>query len=79
MYYIVGSQKCPWCDKAQALLTEKGLEYTYVDISKDQMILNLFNSTSFKTIPQIWNDSMYIGGYDDLKLIHTSLERNNDA
>lgn len=66
MYYVIGSAKCPWCDKAQALLSERGLEYIYVDISKNQFFLNLFNSTHFKTIPQIWEKDKHVGGYEDL-------------
>ncbi len=60
---------CSYCACAKDLLNENGLTFTERDIS-DPEILSEFKERlpHQKSIPQIFMDGEYIGGYDDLKL-----------
>lgn len=33
---IYSTTTCPWCKKAKAYLTEKGIEYENIDVSSDE-------------------------------------------
>jgi glutaredoxin len=71
MITIYGASWCVFCHKAKALAEEKKLPYKWVDIEEGvnfsylQENMRLAGATS-TTIPQIWVDSTYIGGYTDL-------------
>ena len=58
---------CPFCDRAKALLREKGQTWTEIDIEatpgkREEMIAR----SQRKTVPQIWIGDRHVGGYDDL-------------
>lgn len=59
---------CPYCVKAKQLLKNKNVEFTEVDISTDQLMLEemLAKSSGRKTVPQIFIDDFHVGGCDDL-------------
>lgn len=71
---IYSTEICPYCVKAKALLKLQGVEYKEitVDIStqkaKDEYKRNLSEKTGvpISTVPQIFLDDEYIGGFDDL-------------
>ncbi len=58
---------CPYCARAKALLTKKGVEFTeeMVDLDPNgrQKLVDL---TGRRTVPQIIVDGNPIGGWDDL-------------
>lgn len=63
---------CPWCDKAKELLTEKGIEFKEVKLD-NQNTAALFRRNMSRagygvpsTVPQIFVDDTYVGGYEDL-------------
>ncbi len=70
MKALVISRKeyCPYCVKAKALLDMKGIEYTEktigLDYTKEQLLEIL---PTARTVPQVWLDETYIGGYDALE------------
>lgn len=73
MFEIYGRNNCVWCDRAKALLDEKGLTYKYMNIEENENYLEAFkeNFPGAKTVPQIikldWYDvDEWIGGYEDL-------------
>ena len=58
---------CPYCERAMALLTEKGAEYTKIVASDDPALRSEMNARSGRaTYPQIFIDGKHIGGCDDL-------------
>lgn len=72
---VFGKATCPYCKKAKDLLDEKGIDYEYRDVVQDSVALysmipmvkeNIGEKTPV-TVPQIWLDGNYIGGYDQLK------------
>ena len=74
-FLILSKEDCVWCDKAKALIKEKGDTYTEVDYKTNPVIVLLMKKSSIKTVPQIWvdtpNGKEYIGGYKDLdKFFH---------
>lgn len=67
-YRIYGKTDCIFCDKAKALLDENGLSYVYYDVMDDiearQDLLEAIPEV--RTVPQIFLDDEYIGGFDEL-------------
>lgn len=67
MYYLITKPDCVWCDGAKKLLFEKGEEYRAYDYEEHPMIVKLMREAALKTVPQIWYNSEYIGGYAALE------------
>lgn len=64
---IYTTQTCIYCNLAKKLLIEKNLNFEEVDVEKDINILkNLIKQTNHKTVPQIFIDNEFIGGYTEL-------------
>ena len=65
---IYSKPSCVFCDKAKALLTRLGYEYTEKVVSKDISLPDLFEELGkqVRTIPQIVIDKKHIGGYNEL-------------
>ena len=58
---------CPYCERAAALLTQKGAEYQEIVASSDPKLRDEMNERSGRfTYPQIFIDGKHIGGCDDL-------------
>lgn len=67
MYEIYTTQYCGWCQRAKALLRQHGSEYREVDVTDDVTLQqDIAARTGRKTVPQIFREGHYIGGYDDL-------------
>jgi glutaredoxin 3 len=58
---------CSYCKKAAALLKARGVAFIEIDITYDENKYNeLVNKTAWDTVPQVFADDDFIGGYDDL-------------
>lgn len=66
MIKIYGKSNCPYCDKAKALAEDKGVCYSYIDLSQDTEALLEFKTKGFRTVPIIYDGDEYIGGYTEL-------------
>jgi glutaredoxin len=71
MYYVIGKDNCPWCQKAKALLDKPGNPpYVYKNLDRLPEIKREFwvdfikNELSKTTVPVIIN---VVGGYEDLE------------
>ncbi len=63
---------CPYCNKAKALLKSKGLSYEEIDTIHDEVReREMVERSRRKTVPQIFIDSLSVGGYDDLARLDT--------
>ena len=62
MYTVYGKPNCPWCDRVKNLL--EGEDVRYVDLSIDSEALSYIKSQGFKTVPQVFHNGVYIGGYE---------------
>jgi len=61
---------CPFCDRAKMLFAHKGIPYTEINAveNMDEMVARVTEATGQppKTVPQIWLDDQYIGGFTEL-------------
>ena len=77
MYVVYGTENCAYCVQATNLLKSKGLPYEYKKLGEDvgrEEFSQLFierNLTVPRTVPQIFNDGEYVGGFNDLKKMLT--------
>jgi glutaredoxin len=59
---------CPYCDQAKALLKMKGIEIEERNINEDWTKDQLLEAVpTARTVPQIFLDDQYIGGFQELK------------
>jgi len=65
---VFSTAVCPYCVAAKNLLKSKGLEWTEVRIDLDatQRDAMLARSGGRRTVPQIFVNDQYVGGFDDL-------------
>lgn len=59
---------CPYCTRAKALLSAKGVEFEEIDITMDgqQRRAMIDRASGRSTVPQIFINGEHIGGSDDL-------------
>lgn len=58
---------CPYCERAKALLEEKGAAFHEIVASNDPALRAQMNARSGRyTYPQIFIDDLHVGGCDDL-------------
>ena len=59
---------CPYCTRAKALLTKKGIPFEEIDVSgdDDRRAWLVQASGGRKTVPQIFINGTSVGGFDDL-------------
>lgn len=66
------SQGCTYCQKAEQLLKNKGVEaLTRIYVDSDAESLNkMISLTGRRTVPQIFIGDIHVGGFDDLSLMN---------
>ncbi|NVK24534.1 MAG: glutathione peroxidase [Gammaproteobacteria bacterium] len=64
---VISKLDCPYCIKAKALLTEKGLSFDELVEGKDITAAGLRAVSGSETVPQIFIDGQHIGGSDKLE------------
>jgi glutaredoxin 3 len=59
---------CPFCIRAKALLSKKGVEFTEYEIDGDEAARAKMakRANGHRTLPQIFIDDQHVGGCDDL-------------
>lgn len=61
---------CPYSRKALALLSEKGVPYSAIDVTSDRVLeAEMIDRSGRTSVPQIFIDGEGIGGYDDLRAL----------
>lgn len=69
---VYSKPDCPYCSKAKDFLVGFGVDYQEwsvgpdIEFSKVQDMVREDNGRSVTTVPQIWVNGKYVGGYDDL-------------
>ncbi len=65
---IYSTTVCPYCIRAKQLLERKGLDYKEVNLSNEapEVRLELMQRTNHRTVPQIFINDQFIGGFDQL-------------
>ena len=65
---LYGKQDCPWCKMAAEELSLRGIEYDYVNLEEIGKSAAEVTGRKVKTVPQIYLEGKYIGGYEDLMM-----------
>lgn len=67
-YLVYGRSEppCSFCDNLKVLLDEKGVDYTYKDISEEDVFVE-YCSHRLRTVPAVFKDGEYIGGFTEIK------------
>ncbi len=62
---------CPFCVRAKRLLERKGIEYEEHNIQQDEAKKKeLLEETGQDTVPYVFLDGEFIGGYDQLSALN---------
>lgn len=70
---ILAKNHCPYCKAAKQLLAGKKVIFEETDITEDEAAFEaLTKQTGYQTMPQIFIDNRFIGGFDDLKALDES-------
>ena len=67
MYTIYTQNSCGYCHMAKNLLNENKIEFIEISLDHDQDARRMLKSMECKTVPQIFNGELHIGGYTELK------------
>jgi glutaredoxin 3 len=58
---------CPYCERACALLTQKGAAFEQIDIGEQpEKGAQMIERTGRRTVPQIFIGERHVGGSDEL-------------
>lgn len=58
---------CPFCKRAVALLSSKGVQFEEIDVTfDDEVFETVVSKTGWNTVPQIFADDEFLGGCDDI-------------
>ena len=73
MFKVYTRSHCAYCEYAKALLERHNIEYTeiFLEVGSEE-IQKLIERTSHLTMPQIFIENKFIGGYDELKQLADS-------
>jgi glutaredoxin 3 len=65
---IYTTRYCPYCIAAKRLLSHKGVTFSEIDVSGDQVERSkmVVRANGRMTVPQIFIGTTHVGGYDDL-------------
>ena len=65
---VWGQTRCSYCDQAKALLTSRGIQYEERLIGDGWTKQQLLEAVpTARSVPQIFLNEEYIGGYTELK------------
>ena len=67
IYTIYTQSRCGFCDAAKNLLDEHGIAFMEISIEHDQDARIMLKEMKCKTVPQIFDGELHIGGYTDLR------------
>ena len=67
MYKIYTQKYCGYCVAAKNLLDKKGEQYEEIHLEDNPDAKNKLKQDGLRTVPQIWLDEEYIGGYVELE------------
>ena len=68
---IYTSPLCGYCHAAKRLLSQKGVSFAEIDVSRDPARRQemLTRASGRHTVPQIFVGETHVGGYDDLSAL----------
>lgn len=71
IYTIYTRPLCGYCDAAKELMKECNISFNEISIDHDQDARKMLKDMNCKTVPQIFDGELHIGGYTDLRSLLT--------
>jgi ribonucleoside-diphosphate reductase alpha chain len=65
---VYGKKNCPFCQMAKDELTLRGIPFDYIDLEEIGKTAAEVTGRKVKTVPQIYCEGNYIGGFEELML-----------
>ena len=56
-----------YCELAKILFMENDISFQVINIKDNAQALAVLRLKNLRTVPQIWDGDLHIGGYEDLK------------
>jgi ribonucleoside-diphosphate reductase alpha chain len=76
---VYGKSDCPFCSMAKEELRLRGIPFDYIDLKEIGKTAREVTGREVKTVPQIYIEGEYIGGYDELmEYFNKPLETTED-
>ncbi len=76
--FVYSTSVCPYCVQAKRLLESEGVPYEEIRLDNDPKGREeLEKLTQRRTVPQIFIGDKHVGGFDDLRTLHTNGELND--
>lgn len=68
---VYSTDYCPYCTRAKALLTKRGIPFEEINVEADAELRRWLVEASGgrKTVPQIFINGRSIGGFDELSAL----------
>lgn len=63
---IYGRDTCPYCMRAKEEMSLRGIQFDYINLDEIGKTAAEVTGRKVKTVPQIYVDGQYVGGYDEL-------------
>ena len=73
-WIVLGKDDCPWCDRVKHLIEDEApgnILIDYTNVSKIPHLMTLMSMAGMTTVPQVFLNDQYIGGYQAVEeLLH---------
>ena len=70
MITVYSKDNCPFCDRAKQLLSNRGVEYTEINVSQNPEAREFLIEQGLRSVPQIYRGTTLIqGGYQGLSVL----------
>ena len=66
IYTLYTQSRCGFCDAAKNLLEDSGIAFMEVSLDYDKEARTMLKDMGCKTVPQIFDGELHIGGYTEL-------------
>ena len=69
MITVYSKPNCPHCELAKSWLDSNKIEYEVIDVTQDDVALNMIKEAGHKSVPQLYlnGEVLVPGGYEGLK------------
>ena len=67
MYTIYTQNSCGYCHMAKNLMNEQNISFIEISLDHDTEARVMLKEKKCRTVPQIFNGKLHIGGYTELK------------
>ena len=67
MFKMFTQDGCSYCELAKILFMENDISFEVINIKDNAQALAVLRLKNLRTVPQIWDGDLHVGGYEDLK------------